>query len=375
MIAVFRRDELRTHSFWWFQTLGWGCFYLFSVLVVLPYIRQPGELGYRDLQGLLADQGLMCVCGFLASLGLRPVCRSLVRRSLPWIALEIRAAAWSSAMGTAMAVAASRVILATPEPMEVLELCARSSVLLFLWCNLYFSIKQSQLHEQQRERLLRAEAETHEARLRALRYQLNPHFLFNSMNAVSTLVAEGKAPAATRMLAQIAEFLRTTLDAEAVVQVPLSQEMALTQRYLAIEQTRLGGRLRVHFANAPETLDALVPSLLLQPLVENAVRHGIARLVEGGTILVQSELVQSDLVDSRVHITVSNSGPDGNGSHRLTASQARGIGLSNTAERLKTLYGTAHKFAIEWPASGGCRVVVELPFRTSGQTVGVPACA
>ena len=370
MIAVLRRDELRTHSFWWFQTLGWGCFYLLSVLVVLPYIRQPGELGYRDLQGLLGDQGLMCFCGFLASLVLRPVCRSLVRRSLPWITLEIRAAGWSFAMGTFMAVVASRVIISKPELVELLEFCARSSVLLFLWCNLYFSIKQSQLHEQQRERLLRAEAETHEARLRALQYQLNPHFLFNSMNAVSTLVAEGNAAAATKMLAHIAEFLRTTLDAEVVVQVPLSQEMVFTERYLAIEQSRLEGRLRVNFANAPETLDALVPSLLLQPMVENAVRHGIAPMVEGGTILIQS-----GLLNSRVHITVSNSGPTGNGSHRLTSLQARGIGLTNTVERLKTLYGAEHKFAIEWPAAGGCRVVVELPFRTTAQTAGVTACA
>jgi two-component system, LytTR family, sensor kinase len=370
MIAVLRCDELRAHSFWWFQTLGWGCFYLVSVLVVLPYIRQPGELGYRDLQGLFGDQALMSFCGFLASLALRPVCRSLVRRSLPWITLEIRAAGWSFAMGTAMALVASRVIISSPELVELLEFSARSSLLLFLWCNLYFSIKQSLLHEQQRARLLRAEAETHEARLRALRYQLNPHFLFNSMNAVSTLVADGNAAKATKMLAHIAEFLRTTLDAEMVVEVPLSQEMALTERYLAIEQTRLEGRLQVNFANAPETLDALVPSLLLQPLVENAVRHGIALLVEGGTILIQS-----GLLDSRVHITVSNSGPSGDRYRRLTSPQAGGIGLTNTAERLKTLYGAEHKLAIEWPATGGCRVVVELPFKTSAQNVGVTACA
>ena len=115
-------------------------------------------------------------------------------------------------------------------------------------------------------------------------------FLSNSLNAVSTLVLDGNGPAATRMLAQIGEFLRTILDREAVLETPLSQEIAFTHQYLAIEQTRLGGRLRIEVAIAPETLDALVPSMLLQPLVENAVRHGVAPLVEGGTIRLESKL-------------------------------------------------------------------------------------
>jgi len=156
---MFRTDGMRLPSFWWFQAVGWGCFCLLSVLVVLPYIRQPSELGYRDSTGLLADQGLMCLACFLASLALRPVCHSLVQRWLSWIALEVRAAGWSLAMGTFMAIVISRFTLAKPEPMELLEACAKTSVVLFLWCNLYFSVKQSQSHLQEREALLRAGAE------------------------------------------------------------------------------------------------------------------------------------------------------------------------------------------------------------------------
>jgi two-component system LytT family sensor kinase len=370
MFAMQERPALRTHSFWWFQTVGWGGFYLLSILVVLPYLRQPVELGYQGVKGLLWDQCLMCAFGFLASLGLRPVCRSLVRRPLPWMSLEVRAAGWSLGIGILMALVAARLIVAQLELVDLLEACAKMSVLLFLWCNLYFSIKRSQQHEQERERLLRAEAEAHEAQLRALRYQLNPHFLFNSMNAVSTLVAEGNGPAATRALSQIAEFLRAILDDEVVTEVPLSQEMALTERYLVIEQTRLEGRLRVNLAIAPETLDALVPRLLLQPLVENAVRHGVAALIEGGTIAVRSELHSSHL-----RITVINSGHGANQINQHSVPQAAGIGLTNTVERLKTLYGTDHKFAIEWPATGGCRVIVELPFRTCAHGVEVKTCA
>jgi hypothetical protein len=358
------------HSFWWFQTIGWGCFYLLSILVVLPYIQQPGELGYQGVKSLLMDQGMMSACGFLASLVLRPVVRSLVRRPLSWIALEVRTAGWSLIVGISVAFVAARLVVAQLELVDLLEACAKMSVLLFLWCNLYISIKRSRQHEQEGQQLLRAEAEAHQARLRALRYQLNPHFLFNSMNAVSTLVAEGKGPAATKALSQIAEFLRAILDGEVITEVPLSQEMGLTERYLAIEQTRLEGRLRVNLATSPETLDALVPHLLLQPLVENAVRHGVAPLVEGGTIAVRSELL-----DSRLHITITNSGHSGNQIDHHPASHAAGIGLTNTAERLKTLYGTDHKFALEWPATGGCRVIVELPFRTCEHGVQVKACA
>jgi two-component system, LytTR family, sensor kinase len=237
----------------------------------------------------------------------------------------------------------------------------KSTFILFIWCSLYFSIKHWQQSLRERERLLRAEAEVRDVRLSALRYQLNPHFLFNSLNAVSTLVLEGNPPAATRMLAQIGEFLRTILDSEAVSETPLAQEIAFTEQYLAIEQTRLGSRLRVDMAISPETLDALVPSMLLQPLIENAVRHGIAPLVEGGTFRIESKL-QGD----RLQIRVQNPGPANSGSTSPSGA-ANGIGISNTAERLKTLYPADHRFVLQWPEAGGCEVTIELPFRKSQQ--------
>lgn len=370
MFAVLKRDELRTHSFWWFQTVGWGCFYLLSILVVLPYIRQPGELGYQGIKGLLWDQGLMCFCGFLSSLALRPLCRWLVRRPISWLALEARAAGCSFVVGISVAAVVARLIVARLELIDFLETCFKISVLLFLWCNLYFNIKRSQEQEKERERVLLAEAQAQEAQTRALRYQLNPHFLFNSMNAVSSLVAEGNGSAASKMLAQIAEFLRAVLDGQTVPEVPLSEELALTQQYLAIEQTRLGDRLQVDLTIAPETLDALVPSLLLQPLVENAVRHGIAPLVEGGRIELQSEMR-----DSRVRISVMNSGRRRNCAATAESPPTLGVGLTNTANRLKTLYGTDHKLELEWAATGGCHVIVELPFRKCGESTGVKTCA
>jgi two-component system, LytTR family, sensor kinase len=357
---MLKRDELGFPSFWQLQMMGWVGLYVLAVVGSIPdFLKRPAAL---------RDTTVAALFMFLATFALRPICRSLRRRSLSLLAFEMRAFVWSLLLGTAGAVAAELMVLRfrTMDWTDLAGNAVQFAVVLFLWCSLYFSIKQWQQSAQERERLLRAEAEAREARLSALRYQLNPHFLFNSLNAVSTLVLEGNAPAATRMLAQIGELLRTSLDNETVLEVPLSQEIAFTEQYLAIEQIRLGERLRVDVAISPETLDALVPSMLLQPLVENAVRHGIASVVEGGTIAIRSEFHNGQL-----QIIVKNSGAVAEREDK----PMNGIGLSNTIERLKTLYGADQKFTLVWPRAGGCEVTVELPIRRSAQGQEVLLCA
>jgi two-component system sensor histidine kinase AlgZ len=145
--------------------------------------------------------------------------------------------------------------------------------------------------------------------------------------------------------------------------------MAFTQRYLAIEQTRLGQRLQVDLAIPSETLDALVPSMLLQPLVENAVRHGVVPLIQGGRITIASAL-RAD----RLQIVIGNSGARG-AEKQNENGNGNGIGLRNTAERLKTLYGDDHRFTLEWPDAGGCQVIIELPLRRIAQNVEEATCA
>jgi two-component system, LytTR family, sensor kinase len=346
---VLKRDDLGLPTFWTLQIVGWGCFYLTSVI---SFFRQPGALRANSI---------FLVILFAASCLLRPVCRSLINRGFSWIALEVRALGWTIFAG----LIAGYVIGIVTSPHQAVTLAGwlatsvQCTFTLFFWCSLYFSIKLWQQSMREKERLLRAQAETRDARLSALRYQLNPHFLLNSLNAVSTLVLEGNPPAATRMLAQIGEFLRTILDNEAPIETPLSQEIVFAEQYLAIEQTRLGSRLRVEMSISPDTLDALVPSLLLQPLIENAVRHGVAPAVEGGTIRIESKLDAGQL-----RISVQNSGPP-NARLAPRNDSAAGIGINNTAERLKTLYANGHKFELRWPETGGCEVTVELPLRES----------
>ena len=356
-----RENVLNLRSFWQIQMVGWCCFYLFNLLESIH--------NFLTQRVSIAEQTLPIFFMFLGSCALRPFCRRLLRQSQSWIAFELKAAA--AAMVTSIPVAcAACLILESFEHVPWHALVAVSMwscFILFIWCSLYFSIKQWQQSSEEKARLLRAESEVREARLLALRYQLNPHFLFNSLNAVSTLVLDGNAPAATRMLAQIGDLLRTSLDSEVTAEVTLSQELAFTEGYLAIEQTRLGERLRIDMAVPFETRDALVPSMLLQPLVENAVRYGVAPLIEGGWIAIKSAL-NAD----RLRIVIGNSGRRGEGEQKKNGN---GIGLGNTAERLKTLYGADFEFSLGWPEAGGCEVVLELPLRRIRNLQEASLCA
>ncbi len=359
---MLKRDDLGFPTFWQLQIAGWSCMYVWTLVSIIPSLKRPGALRGSSVFDLSM---------FAASCLLRPVCRSLMRRAFSWIALEIRALVWCLIAGAITAYVAELLAFGL-RPLDWADWIVTytsATFMLFLWCSLYFSIKLWQQSARERERLLRAESEARDARLNALRYQINPHFLFNSLNAVSTLVLDGNAPAATRMLARIGEFLRMILDRDAALETPLSQEIAFTEQYLAIEQTRLGGRLRTEVTIAPESLDALVPSLLLQPLVENAVRHGVAPLVEGGTIRIQSKLHGGQL-----QISIQNSATSRTQAEPAD-NAAHGIGLTNTEERLKTLYDTDYKFALQYQSAGDCLVIVELPFRKTAQQRRVIACA
>jgi two-component system, LytTR family, sensor kinase len=352
---------LQLRSFWQIQITAWGCFYLFDLLESIHNFLT-NRVSF-DIE--VVPISFM----FLGSFALRPLCRRLLRYSTSWIAFELKAAV--AAMGTAIpAGCAACLVLRIFHPVPwhaVVAVVMWSFFILFMWCSLYFSIKQWQQSSEEKERLLRAESEVREARLLALRYQLNPHFLFNSLNAVSTLVLDGNAPAATRMLAQIGDLLRSSLDSDVTAEVPLAQELVFTEGYLAIEQTRLGDRLKFDVSVPPETRDALVPSMLLQPLVENAVRYGVAPLVEGGWIAIKSALHED-----RLRIEIGNSGRRGEGDQETNG---KGIGLGNTAERLKTLYGANSEFSLAWPEAGGCEVVLELPLRRARNLQETSPCA
>jgi two-component sensor histidine kinase len=206
-----------------------------------------------------------------------------------------------------------------------------------------------------------------EARLHALKMQLQPHFLFNTLNAISALIPADAKPA-KRMLARLGDLLRTSLEHEETQEVTLREELGFLEPYLEIEQARLEDRLTVVMQIEPETLDARVPHLVLQPLVENAIRHGIAPRIEPGRVEISAASCTSGPGDRFLRLEVRD---DGRGVERDDQVRTRrGVGLTNIRSRLEQLYDGAHRFELENHAEGGVVVRITLPFRRAERGAG-----
>jgi two-component system LytT family sensor kinase len=202
-------------------------------------------------------------------------------------------------------------------------------------------------------RAARLESRLAHAQLDALRLQLHPHFLFNTLNAIAALTAADPARA-HRMLARLGDLLRQTLESDGVAEVSLERELGLLAPYLELQQIRFGERLRVRQDIGSGTREALVPALILQPLVENALQHGVARRPEGATVVLRAWRR-----DDRLGLEIEDDGP-GPGAGAATP----GIGLANTRARLAQLYGGDHRLELGPAAGGGFLVRIEIPFRT-----------
>ena len=211
-------------------------------------------------------------------------------------------------------------------------------------------------YRESRERALRAsqlETQLSEARLHALTMQLQPHFLFNALHTIGQLVRTGQPARAVQVVAGLGELLRRVLDGAATQEVPLKQELDFVRSYLDIEQIRFRDRLKVVLDPDPEALDATVPYFILQPLVENAIKHGIASRATVGRVLIGARRI-----DGTLHLTVRD-----DGSGLAEPAGARGVGLANTSARLRQLYGDQASFEVVNMADGGVIARVVLPYR------------
>jgi two-component sensor histidine kinase len=218
-----------------------------------------------------------------------------------------------------------------------------------MYAFIYFT--EARQREAQAARLA---AQLAESRLGALRMQLNPHFLFNSLNAIGVLVRDQNTAAASRMLELLGEVLHTVLRSDARHEVTLNEELRFLEQYLSIEQVRFSDRLRVVWSIDDTVRRAIVPGFVLQPLVENALRHGIAKVSDDGTIAVGARREGAKLV-----LTVSDNGPGlpPMGTH------GSGVGLSNTRERLATMFGAEASLSIAPRSGGGVAATVRIPYR------------
>ena len=227
------------------------------------------------------------------------------------------------------------------------------TIVLIAWSSLYFGIKHYVTVQEQRSRLLTSEATAREAQLQALHYQLQPHFLFNTLNAISSLVVSKQSERATEMIAKLAGLLRNTLSFPEAHLVTLREELAVTEEYLSIEQVRFGPRLAVSLSVSPEAYEAQVPRFLLQPIVENAIRHGIARCPNGGEVAIRASAIEGrlriDIENDHAEVLLQ-SGDEGNG-----------LGLANTKTRLEKLYGEQGSVSVTTAQNNRFLVSIQFP--------------
>jgi sensor histidine kinase YesM len=209
------------------------------------------------------------------------------------------------------------------------------------------------LHAQmQTQQKLEVERQLTQAQLKALQMQMQPHFLFNTLNAVNSLVDLGRNKEASQALGHLDTILRSTLRYGAPDKIPFAEELRMIESYLAIQKVRFANRLQVQIETTPEALEGLVPCFLLQPLVENAIHHGIAPMGAGGTVETSVKRVGDRLW---MQIRDNGAGPG-------HASKGHGIGIRNTRERLAYFYPKNHEFRTIAPEAGGYEVTIEIPF-------------
>ncbi len=254
------------------------------------------------------------------------------------------------------------------------------ATLLGAWSALYYATNFFLQIEEQNDQLLRLESQATSAQLAMLRYQLNPHFLFNTLNSISTLVLLKQTEPANAMLSRLSSFLRYTLINEPTGRVTVAQEVETLKLYLDIERMRFEERLRTIFRIDPASTAALLPSLLLQPLVENAIKYAVSPQESGAEITISVHAIGPNL-----RITVSDTGPGlqtDDDDNRLSGvtfdggeQVSTGVGLTNIRDRLAQAYGAAHRFETLDPPEGGFAVIIEIPLerRESAHAVTIAA--
>ena len=355
--------EARARSnrlFWWLQCGGWGASFLLWYLSALAH-GKPGSYWIVVLA--------VSVSGFVVTVGLRGLLRrfwDLPPRHLV-LAMLLPVLLASALMGVVNMVTLFRWCWDMCKPSSPLAYGAylvNHLYVVMTWVGMYVGIKYYRQLQQQTRQALAADAMAHQAQLKMLRYQLNPHFLFNTLNAISTLILDRSNDTANRMVQSLSAFLRHSLDSDPMQRVTFKQELDALRLYLDIEKIRFAERLRIEYRIEPECYSALLPSLLLQPLIENAIKFAVARRVEGGHLDIAARR-DGDMLEMRV----ADDGPGSplfDGELPAVSSNGHGVGLVNTRERLKVLYGERQSFVARNRETGGVEIVIRLPFEVGG---------
>jgi two-component system LytT family sensor kinase len=349
----------RSALFWVLHVGGWTAYAVSQYLGTLLY-----DTKYEHMKGYMTVIVIAAVTGFLLSLELRFIYRRLWTRSprvivgVALLSCYVFALIWRVIINSSyLRFTSDSMEWEMHSALEFFGNAMSSTYLLLCWTGIYFGIKYYESLQQQREATLRAATLAQEAQLKMLRYQLNPHFLFNTLNAISTLILDNENRTANQTVMRLSEFLRYTLDQDPMKKVTLRQEIEAMNLYLTTERLRFGERLQLEFAIEERALEALVPSLLLQPLIENAVKYAVSPAERGGTIRIEGRARGSML-----ELAVADDGPGLNTGAAPGA--GRGVGLRNSRERLSVLYEERHRFAT-FDNKPGLRIEIGLPLETA----------
>jgi len=347
----------KRYLFWILQLGGWGSWAFTFYLGVLVW-SVPPKL-YAIYLPIVATLGL------LITLVLRALYHVVWERDIVW---RVIAVLLGSLLGGSVWMASRVLIFSSLFPEEAKKDVSREMgfwahfegttsafMVMVVWSALYFGIKYYLMAQEEQQRRLKATAMAHKAQLKMLHYQLNPHFLFNTLNAISTLILDKDTQLANTMVTRLSRFLRYTLDKDPMLKVTVAEEVEALKLYLDIEEVRFDDRLQLHFDIDPEARSALMPSLLLQPLVENSIKHAVSRAINGGSISIGAAVS-----GQKLRLSVTDDGP-GLDLHPGGKPPGNGVGLVNCRERLKEIYGEEQSFGYGTNSPHGLAVTIVIP--------------
>jgi sensor histidine kinase YesM len=340
-------------SFWALQLGGWSLYALAVLGTSVPEWHQRAFLAYRAMS---------IPASFIASFVVYGVCQALWHARAGFLLSLAACGSTCGLLGLAISAASLWAEIyfgkasVSFRMSYVITGATTGAAFLVAWSGMFFGIKYYQALEREKDRVRESESLAREAQLRALRFQLQPHFLFNTLNTIGALVLEQNSEGALQMISRLGNLLRNTINTPELHLIPLADELASAKEYLAIEQVRFGSRLRVEFNIGHGTLMAEVPLLVLQPLLENAVRHGIAQCEDGGKITVSAEL-RNELVE----IEVVNDIPPA----FRTLAPIDGVGIANTRQRLAALFGGQSNFDAIFRNDQKYCIRISFPFNPS----------
>ncbi len=346
----------QSHQFWTIQIAGWAGYALVVFLAIIrPQFDSPGFNLSGQIMNLIAETMSGFVLSYLQWLFIQRIVHLPLKKIL---FLSFSFAAFLGIIYNIIKLSSFKVIVYNQhwnEAWDMLEFggwLMFSLTTMFAWTSIFFIMLYNTKLQKEHERLLKAQTLAKDAQLQMLRYQLNPHFMFNTMNAISTLILKNENDKANEMLDKLCEFFRYTLDFKAKSKTTLRKELELLELYLSIEKVRFGERLQVQLEISDSAIKCQVPNMLLQPLVENAIKYAIEPRKGGGKVTIKAMCS-----DNRLVLSVLD---DGYGESDK-AEKGFGIGISNTKARLDAMFNGDYEINLIATPEEGATVEISMP--------------